>query len=1015
MRKIKIFILLALAMLVSSSIFAQDAVSVKGIVLDAKTKETLIGVTIMIKGTQRGATTDFDGKFEINVPSANSELVFSYIGYSEQTVSLKGQQTLRIQLEPISRMIDDVIVVGYATQKKESLIGSIVSMNNEDIVSLPVTNLTQALSGRLAGVQVVQPSGEVGRDEASVYVRGMATYVDSRPLIMVDGVVRESFAQIDPNEVQSISVLKDASATAVFGVKGANGVIIVTTKRGMVSDKPQVSFSAQVAITQPTRIPDPLGSYQASVLKNLQNYGQNVKDAYSALDIIKYRTHASPYTHPDTHWIDEVIKDNSTLQQYNLNVSGGNNFVKYFVSGGYLTQDGFYKHDDNTNFSRYNLRSNFDFTITPRFTAAFNLGARIEDRTYPGGSYNNSWNIYRGAFATGGRHSPVYNPDGSYAGKSKGGNLIGVIKDQGVYRESSSTVEMGLNLKYDLSDYVKGLSVRAQVAYDNSGGNSKLWQNGFSVYDYNLEKDTYTQYAPDNAYLNYSWSSGDSFDQKVYLEGGLEYASTFNEIHSFTALFLANRNKRTIRYYVPFADQGLVGRVTYDFDKRYFAEVNVGYNGSENFSSENRYGFFPAFALGWILSNEKFLNKPSINKYVSLLKMRGSIGWVGNDRFGDITKSENQDPRFSYIQTYSTGGGPVFGVGNGSFGGIYQGKIANADVTWETGRKMNIGFESLFFSEKVGFNIDFFQERRQDILTDISSIIPNHVGASFKLANVGIVENKGIEMEGLFRGKVGKDFNYSIKGNYSFTRNKVIEKSDPVGMLAYQKEAGYSIGVPLVYEAIGIFQTYEEIYNSPNQMTLPGNVEVKPGDLKYRDFNNDGKIDINDAFRQGYGSVPEIQYGITISGSYKNFDFSAMLQGSAHSQFGKNWEIMWPFSNADNVYEKHWRYWSPEMAGNEEFVRLYGYYQNNEPGGANGSTYSYSSGDYIRLKTAEVGYTLPNSIVSKLYMSSVRFYLSGNNVLSWIKEPYLDPDNRDQRGGVMPPTRAFNFGVNINF
>ncbi|MFV0467363.1 MAG: SusC/RagA family TonB-linked outer membrane protein, partial [Dysgonomonas sp.] len=538
---------------------------------------------------------------------------------------------------------------------------------------------------------------------------------------------------------------------------------------------------------------------------------------------------------------------------------------------------------------------------------------------------------------------------------------------------------------------------------------------GFAVYQYDLAKDKYTKYG-EYSFTSYNWSSGDYFEQKLYLETGLEYSNTFDEKHNVTALFLGNRNSRIIRNFIGFADQGLVGRLTYDFDKRYFGEFNVGYNGSENFAKGKRYGFFPAFSGGWLISNEKFIaSNTNLQKYISLLKIRGSLGWVGNDKYGDIYQSGDQDNMFMYFLSFTNGSCPVFVSGNTSFGGIYQGKVANEDVTWETGRKMNLGFESSFFREKIGFNMDLFHERRVDILTDISSIIPSHVGASFKASNVGIVENKGVEFEVVHRGNIGKDFNYSVKGNYSFTKNKVVKKADPAGMLAYQKEEGYSIGVPLTYKYIGIFQDYADIYSSPNQMTLPGNVEVKPGDLKYLDFNNDGQIDINDAFRQGYGSVPEVQYGITLSVNFQNFDFSVMIQGSARSQFGKNWEIMWPFSNADNVYEKHWRYWSPEMAGNEEFIRLYGAYQNNEPGGASGSTYSYSSGDYVRLKTFEVGYTLPKKAISKLYMSSVRVYFSGNNVLSWIKDPYLDPDNRDQRGGVMPPTRAFNFGVNINF
>lgn len=994
-----------------SSSFAQQEVSIKGVVKDAKTDEPLIGVSILLEGTSIGAVTDIDGAFSLLVPSKNSKLKVSYIGYEQQIVTVGNQTFLNIKLSEDSQIIDEVVVVGYGTQKKESVIGSIASMNNETIKSLPVSNITQALAGKLSGVQVVQSSGEVGRDEADVFVRGLATYGDARPIVVIDGIIRESYAHLDPNEIQSINVLKDASATAVYGIKGANGVIIITTRRGTVSDKPQISFSAQLAITQPIRIPQPLGSYQAAILNNMQKFANSTTGDYTALDILKYRTHSSLYTHPDTDWTDEVLKDNSTLQQYNLNISGGNNFVKYFVSGGYLTQDGFYKHDNNTNFSRYNFRSNLDFNVTKDFTIALNLGARVEKRAYPGGSFYNSWNIYRGAFATGGRRTYTYNPDGSLNASSDEANLIGIIRDKGVYRESKSVLELGVNLKYDLSSLLKGLTLRGQVAYDNSGSNAKAWEKRFVAYQYNLENDTYDRKGEDT-FLSY-WSNGDEYQSKVYLEGGLEYSNTFG-LHSVGGLFLANRTSESIKKYVGFASQGLVGRATYDYDKRYFAEVNIGYNGSENFSKKQRYGFFPAFALGWILSNEKFITNLPFSNAISNIKLRSSIGWVGNDRLGDMSKEENQIYRFMYIQSYLNNSGPVFGIGNTPFGGIYQESIANEASTWEVGRKFNLGLETSFFRDKLGFNVEVFQEKRTDILTDITAIQPGYLGAKFKPANVGIVENKGIEFEFSHRGNIGKDFNYHLKANYSFTRNKIIQKADPAGMLPYQKEEGYSIGVQSMYKVIGVFQDYADIYASPNQMTIPGNVEVKPGDLKYLDFNNDGKIDINDAFRQGYGTVPEIQYGITLSADYKGFDMTVLFQGSAHSQFAKNWEIMWPFSNSDNAFESHWNYWTPETAGSEDFIRIYGPYQNNEPG-PNGSSYSRGSGDYVRLKNLEIGYTFPRKWTSKLFMSSLRLYFAGNNLILWADEPYLDPDNRDQRGGVMPQTRAFNFGVNINF
>jgi TonB-linked SusC/RagA family outer membrane protein len=714
------------------------------------------------------------------------------------------------------------------------------------------------------------------------------------------------------------------------------------------------------------------------------------------------------------------MKDQSDLQQYNVNVSGGTDFVKYFVSGGFLNQNGFYNYDDITHFSRYNFRSNLDFDITKQFTLALNIGARIEKRAFPGTAWFGSWPIYRGAFAVGGRNYPIYNPDGSYAAKAgdEQNNLIGRLQNAGIYKNTKSVVEMGLTAKHKLDFITPGLAVRGQLAFDNTGENATLWNETYATYAYDLAKDTYQRNTEESS-LAYEWASN-RFDQKLYLELGLEYERTFGN-HSVTGLLLGNRDNRMIDTHIAYASQGLVGRLTYDFDKRYFSEINVGYNGSENFPKENRYGFFPAFALGWMLSNESFISESALANSLTTFKIRGSLGWVGNDKIGNITTSDEEEQaavqanRFIYLQSFSNESGAYMGVGDTQLQAIRQGNIANYDVTWEVARKSNIGFEANFWNDLLGVTFDYFYDYRDRILTDITGITPGYVGAAFKYANVGITENSGYELELSHRKKVGKDFSYFLKGNISFAQNKVIQKADPEGMLPYQREAGYSIGVRNVYRQIGIFQTYDEIYNSPNQMGLSGVTEVAPGDLKYLDFNNDGVIDIADAFRQGYGTVPEIQYGLTLGANYKGFDFNVLFQGSGRSQFPKNWEIMWHFSNNDNVFEKHWYYWSPELSGDEQYTRIYGQYQNNEPQGAQGSTYSLGSGNYVRLKSMELGYTLPAALTKKVYMSSVRIYLSGNNLFLWADEPYLDPDNRDERGGLMPQTRAFNLGINVQF
>jgi TonB-linked SusC/RagA family outer membrane protein len=1005
-----------------SAVFAQNKQAVKGTVTDAQTKEPIIGVSISVVGTTQGTVSDMDGNYTLELSAGNAVLRFSYLGYKDVETNVQGETLVNVEMSENVQEIGEIVVVGYGKQKKESVIGSISSIGGKELVSLPVSNLSQGLAGRISGVQIVQPSGEVGKDEAQIYVRGMGTFNNATPIYIVDGVERQSIVQIDPNEIQSLNVLKDASATAVYGIRGANGVIIITTKRGKTG-APSVSFSAQAALTYPTRIPHPLGSYQASALKNINAYNANRNDDYTALEILQYRTHASPYAYPDVDWVDEVMKDHSDMQQYNLNVTGGTEFVKYFISGGFLNQNGFYQHDDNTRFSRYNFRSNLDFDISKQLSVSFNLGSRIEKRTYPGAAWYGSWPIYRGAFAVGGRNYPVYNPDGSYAGKGdEYNNLVGKLENSGIYKNVKSVVEMSLTGKYKMDFILPGLSARVQVAFDNSGVNDALWNRSYATYEYNQANDTYRKIGEDSP-LYFDWENGSNddsninsgMDRKLYVEAGLEYERTFGK-HSVTGLLLANRDDRIINTYINYASQGLLGRLTYDFDKRYFTEVNVGYNGSENFPKGKRYGLFPAFALGWMLSNEAFISESDIATKLSLFKIRGSIGWVGNDKVDDITKAAYQAQRFMYLQTYNNVTSGQAGIGDTDLQGIRSGDIANYDVNWEVARKSNIGFESEFWRGLFGLTFDYFYEYRDKILVkEVADVTPAYVGAAFKPANLGIVENSGFEIELSHRKSIGKNFSYFVKGNVSFAKNKVVQRADPEDLLPYQRQAGYSIGVANMYKVIGIFQTYEEIANSPDQLGLPGNTEVKPGDLKFLDYNNDGVIDINDAFRQGYGTVPELQYGLNIGANYKGFDCNVLFQGSDRSMFEKNWEIMWHFSNNDNVFEKHWYYWSPELSGNEQYVRLYGAYANNEPQGAQGSTYSRGSGKYLRLKTAELGYTLPSAWTKKIYMSNVRFYLSAVNLFLWAEEPYLDPDNRDNRGGVMPQTRALNFGININF
>ena len=994
---------------------AQQSRKVSGKVVDFKTGEELIGVTVIIKGTTSGAITDVNGNYTLDVPDASADvLIFSYIGYDAVQEKVKNRAAINVQLKEATQELGEVVVVGYGVQKKESVIGSISSISNKTLVSVPVSNISQALTGKLSGIQVVQSSGEIGGDVADIYVRGRATWNDASPLFVVDGIVRAEFAKIDPNEIETINILKDASATAVFGVRGANGVIIITTKRGVLG-KPKISVTTQTAITEPINIPQPLGAYDAMSLRYLADWGQystrtpQTKGGTNAYDLLLWRTGSSPWTHPDVRWVDNVLKKQSTQQQYNINISGGTKTTRYFVSGGLVHQNGFYQNDDLTKYSRFNFRSNLDVDVSKDLTASLSIGSRVENLNSPNSTIWSSWDIYRAAFANTGRVYPIYNPDGSYAGQ--GSNVVKRLKEAAIYKDVTSTLESSLSLNYKLDFITKGLSAKGQVSFDTQGQVGRSWSKSTAEYVYDQATDTYQMFGEDRP-LSYAGVQKNNNWYKVYIEAGINYNSTFGR-NSVTGLFLANRNELIRNAEVAFADQGLVGRVTYDFDKRYFGEFNVGYNGSESFNELNRYGLFPAFALGWMISNENFIAKTGLSKIITNLKLRASLGWVGNDKFS----VNNVPQRFIYLQEFSNGGGYTFGTGDNHFGGIQQGAIANPLAQWEVARKQNIGFEADFLNGLFGINFDYFNEFRNKILTNIDAVKPDYVGTAFKVANIGETENKGFEIEAKHNLKINKNFSYFVKGNFTYNRNKVLQKADPLGLLPYQKEEGYPIGTPLMWNNIGYFTSYEEIQSSPTQLGsnngIPGNIEIIPGDLKFEDFNDDGVINQADAYRQGYGTVPEMQYGITLGGNWKSFDFSVLFQGSTHALFMKQWEIMWAFSNNDNVFSKHNYYWAPEIGDDAQFTRFYGKsWINNE---RYYSTYEAGSGTYIRLKNIEFGYTLPTTLTQKAKMSGVRLYVSGVNTYMWAAEKYLDPDNRDTRGGRMPATRAFNIGLNVNF
>lgn len=996
-------ILMVLLLMLPLAALGQHTVT--GTVVDAKTGETLIGASVVLQGGKAATVTGIDGDFSLSVPAPDCKLMVSYVGYKPTVIALKGRSRVEVRLDDSSESLDEVIVVGYGSQKKETLVGSISSIKASTLVSVPATNLTQTLAGKASGLAVVQASGEIGRDEAQIYIRGKATFEgkSAQPLIIIDGVIQDSFSQLDPNEVETINILKDASATAVYGVKGANGVIIVTTKRG-IEGRAQVSLSVQTAITSPMRLHKPIEGYRTALLRNVLDNAAGNQMSYSASQLMNWRTKASPYTEPDIDWMDEIMRPHSSQQQYNVNVRGGTDKVRYFMSGGFFDQDSPFRNDNITRFNRFNFRSNLDIDVNRDLSISLNLSSRIESRRYPYSLYFNSWSIYHDAYAKSGIKYPIYNMDGSYSPD----NINAALHDSGEGKSKRTVIDVALNVRYKLDRILPGLAVRGQVAYNDNTTHSKLYVKQAPIYDYKYATDTYLLLTPGRP-IRYDWDDVGNA-RRLYWEAALTYDKDFGE-NKINALLLFNQSLYGNEADQDYATQGLVGRLTYNYGERYLAEVNFGLNGSENFAPEKRYGFFPAFSVGWILSREKFWERAGLQDLINHFKIRASLGWVGNDRsWAYVAESGSSvEQRFIYLQQYVYGGGYIFG--DTQIEGIRSSIVANPDVTWEKARKFNIGFEARMFNDAVSLSAEYFNEYRKDILTQNENV-PSFFGATSVPSNIGRIRNQGVEIEVGYDKAVSRDFSFFVKGNFSFARNKVLEKGSARGVLPYQRPEGFAVDTPLKYITMGYFQSYEEIEAAPSQLGISGNVEVNPGDLRYRDINGDGVIDRFDQIRVGFPTTPEIQYGFNVGFFWRGFDVSALFQGTANVSYDKNWEIMWAFSNNDNVFPRHWYYWTPETGDSAaQYTEMYGKYHNNEAG----ADYTLSDGSYIRFKNLDVGYTIPSSITKAIYLSKVRVYMSALNLCTWSKEKGLDPDNRDNRGGTMPPSKSFNFGININF
>ena len=1042
-------------------------ITVSGLVLNDK-GSPLPGVSVMIRGASTGTATDREGRFTINVPYAEATIVFSFIGYQSQDIALQGRTTLAITLKEDAQNLKDVVVVGYGTQKKVTVTGAVAAISSKELQQSPTANLTNALAGRLPGLNVNQfAGGEPGVDVSDIYIRGIGTYGNARPIVIVDGVER-SLNYLSADEIESFTILKDASATAVFGVRGANGVIVITTKRGKASEKATLNFKISDGINSPIHFPKYLGSADYAMLFNEAKINDNPGVSPGNLNLFtdeqieNYRNAKGDNTDGlgyNINYFDYAFKP-GVQQDYSLTIQGGSNRARYFIMGNYFQQNGNYKHTINDAyktqaiFKRYNFRSNIDVDITNSLYATLILGARITDRNAPGTTANRVIEIANTQppiypIVLESNDNPgnkVYNvnfPNGMLFGtQTYRFNMLGELSKTGYLDQRDNYLDGSFIMGYKLDALTRGLKLEGMFSYDRQGG---YWitrsvpteSQGYRVYsgyatfypsdgvDVYMKAGHYPgaysspRRTTDNT-LGNSYSRDDDVG-RTYYQLKLDYVRSFGK-HNVSGLLLANRSIRIKNNEVPFCYQGISGRVTYNYDQRYLIEIDMGFNGSENFAPGRRYGKFPAASAGWVISNEAFMR--STQGWLDMLKIRGSYGLVGNDQAG----SNASDNRFGYLQFYNNSGDAYsFGTQNNQNpGGIRPGRLANPQLTWEKARKINVGIDMEFMSRRLTITIDLFHEHRYDIITDLSGSdkqgFPSLVGTSAPLINAGIVNNQGIDFEIAWSDKIGSNFTYSIRPNFSYARNKIKYQREVMRTYPWQYRTGLPVGQPFVYLFDGLIGSQKEA-DDLNKMNNGTGFQkwgtVLPGDAKYIDIDGDGQItDLNDRVARGFARVPEIQFGIPISCRYKSFDISILFQGATHTSLLLGGPATYDFPIYQNdevgkVKPMHLQRWTPQTAATATYPALhYGKYDNNKQ--YYSSLFLYNA-QYLRLKNFEVGYYLPAKWMKRAGLQRTRLYMQGMNMLTFdkLKTVDVDPETNDANGNWYPIMKVVNFGIDI--
>ncbi|WP_346238366.1 TonB-dependent receptor [Niabella insulamsoli] len=1008
--------LLLICLLVSEILFGQQR-EVSGIVKD-KTGP-LSNVSVTIKESSGGTTTNEEGEFSIRT-DINHTLVFTLVGYLTFEMTPGQDSTLEITLQSNAQGMDEVVIVGYGTKKRVTNTGATSAISAEAIRTVPTANVQNALTGRLPGFFSQQRSGQPGRDASDFFIRGISSLNPdgNKPLIIVDDIeyTYEQLSQINVNEIENITILKDASTTAVYGIKGANGVLIVTTRRG-ASGRPRINARIEGGLQSPVRKLEFLNAYNSALLENEAYTNDGLNPPFTSEDLEHFRTGDDPYGHPDVNWYNAIFKPFSLQTNSNVDVSGGNDIIKYFVSGGALVQNGALKDfsdprnevNNNYYFRRYNFRSNLDIKASKSLSVRLDVTTRFGDVNQPHAQniVSEIYNFQRIRPYS----APFLNPNGSYAyDRYNPGNLATLnarLANSGYQRDKRSDFNVLFGVVEKLDMITKGLSFNGRIAYASTElASRQLFRGGLfegyspPSYYYNPEDDSYTLDPRGQYQLSGYTLVGvtDAYNKNVNLQGFLNYDRTF-KAHHFTSLLLFNRQSFTDQKNaaVPNKFQGYSFKIGYDYLQKYLMDFNLGYNGSDRFKSGERYGLFPALGLGWNISNENFFHVNAIN----LLKLRGSYGVVGSDVvFGN---------RYLYNQQYVKGGGYPFGESSVIlYPSLYEGDLGNNNVTWEKAKKLDIGIDLNMLNDKISMTIDYFRDIRYDQLITRGSI-SQVLGVGTARFNMGEVLNSGFDGQISYRNNI-RDFQYNITGVFSFAKNRILFQDEATPAFPWLLRTGHPINQPFGYTFLGFYESQSDIENSARPL-----IPVQPGDLKYKDLNGDNIIDENDMGPIGKPNLPNTTAGLTLGCNYKGFSLSVLFQGSFNYSFYVTGTGIEPLqSQFQPIHQMRWTADNPDGA---RFPRLTTNSNSINSPAAYPSTFWMIDARYVRLKTVDLGYQLPSRMLP-FKINNARFYLSAYNLLTFNNYNLYQQDpevTSNTAGDAYMNQRVVNLGLQVGF